>query len=94
MSGHSPEVIAKKLEEAGRLAAAGKSKREIAKEIGVSTATLKKWSEKYDGMSADVIAQIQELEAEIAEAKRQVKNTSAELGAAQLFIKNFKEGKF
>ncbi|MDO4910436.1 MAG: transposase, partial [Corynebacterium sp.] len=88
MRGNSPEVIIKKLEEAKRLEILGKTKQEIARELGVSAVTLKKWRDKYEGMSVGSIQRVKELEAQLAEAHRLLGSKTVELEAAQLFIKN------
>lgn len=94
MRGNSPEVILKKLEEAKRLEILGKTKQEIARELGVSAVTLKKWRDKYDGMSVATIEQVKELKAELSEVYRLLGTKTMELEAARLFIKNLEEGKF
>ena len=46
---HSPEQIVRKLKTADELASGGASGEEIARQLGISTATLYNWRNRYGG---------------------------------------------
>ena len=54
--------------------AGGRSAEELARENGISTATLYKWRQKYNGMEASELKRVKELEEENARLKRMYAN--------------------
>ena len=52
----------------------GRSADELARENGISTATLYKWRQKYNGMEASELKRVKELEEENARLKRMYAN--------------------
>jgi len=69
---HSPEEIVRKLQSADRLAAEGRSGDEVARELGVSTATLYNWRSRYGAMDLNEAKELKKLRTENDELKRMV----------------------
>ncbi len=66
--------------------AGGRSAEELARENGISTATLYKWRQKYNGMEASELKRVKELEEENARLKRMYANLAMELDVAKYII--------
>ena len=64
----------------------GRSADELARENGISTATLYKWRQKYNGMEASELKRVKELEEENARLKRMYANLAMELDVAKYII--------
>jgi len=69
-SRHTAERVIGKLREADRLLAEQKSVAEIAKQLGVSENTYRRWRNQYGGMKADDVKRLKELERENQRLKR------------------------
>lgn len=69
---------------------AGISIRDLAREHGVSEATIYNWKAKYGGMEANEVKRLKELEEENARLKRIVANQTLEIDA----IKHVLEKKY
>ena len=67
---HSPEQIIRKLREADRLLAEGKTNVEIAKALEVTEWTMSRWRNQYGGLKGDDAKRLKELEKENARLKR------------------------
>lgn len=50
---HTPEQVVRKLREADRMLAEGKSVAEVAKALEISEHTFSRWRNQYGGMKAD-----------------------------------------
>lgn len=69
---HSPEEIVRKLQTADRMAANGSSGEEIARHLGISTATLYNWRSRYGAMDVNEAKELRKLRDENDELKRLV----------------------
>ena len=78
----SPAKIAGVLKEF----AGGRSAQELARENGISTATLYKWRQKYNGMEASELKRVKQLEEENAKLKRMYADLAIELDMAKYII--------
>ena len=78
---HTPEQVVRKLREAERLLAEGRTIPEVAKELEVSENTFHRWRVQYGGMKADDVKRLKELERENQSLKRIVANKELEIDA-------------
>ena len=78
---HTPEQVVRKLREAERLLAEGRTIPEVAKALEVSENTFHRWRAQYGGMKADDVKRLKELERENAQLKRIVANKEIEIDA-------------
>ena len=69
---HSPEEIVRKLQTADRLTAEGASGEEIARKLGISTATLYNWRSRYGNMGLNEAKELKALREENDKLKRLV----------------------
>ena len=69
---HTPEQIARKLREGGRLIADGKSVGEVAKVLEISDYTYVRWRNQYGGLKADDAKELRRLKDEKGRLKRVV----------------------
>jgi putative transposase len=76
---HTPEQVVRKLREADRMIAEGKSIPEVAKALEVSENTFHRWRAQYGGMKADDVKRLKELERENSQLKRIVANKELEI---------------
>src|SRR5260370_40201023 len=76
---HTPEQVVRKLREAERLLAEGKTIPEVAKELEVSENTFHRWRAQYGGMKADHVQRLKELERGNTTLKRIVANKGGEI---------------
>ncbi len=67
---HTPEQVIRKLREAERLLAEGKTTVEVARHLEVSENTYHRWQRQFGGMKADDAKRLRELERENATLKR------------------------
>ncbi len=89
-SRHTPGQIIRKLRDADRLLAEGKTTGEVARELGVSEATLHRWRNQYGGMKADDVKRLKELERENQRLKRIVANQALDIdGLKEIARGNF-----
>ena len=58
---HSPEEIVRKLHTADRLTAEGASGEEVARKLGISTATLYNWRSRYGNMDLNEAKELKRL---------------------------------
>ena len=75
---HTPEQVIRKLREADRLLAEGKTTAEVARALEVSENTYHRWQRQYGGMKADDAKRLKELERENARLKRIVADQALE----------------
>jgi putative transposase len=75
---HTPEQVVRKLREADRMLAEGKSIPEVAKALEVSENTVHRWRAQYGGMKADDVKRLKELERENSQLKRIVADKELE----------------
>ena len=87
---HTPEQIIRKLREADRLLAEGKSTEEVARHLEISEQTYHRWRAQYGGMKADDAKRLRELERENSQLKKLL--AEAELDKAML--KEIAKGNF
>ena len=76
---HTPEQIIRKLRQADEKLAAGTSTPEVAKQLGISEATLHRWRNHYDGMKADAMKHLKDLEKENARLKKIVADQAVDI---------------
>ena len=76
---HTPEQVVRKLREADRMIAVGKTTPEVAKALEVSENTFHRWRAQYGGMKADDVKRLKELERENSQLKRIVANKELEI---------------
>ena len=67
---HTPEQVIRKLAEADKLLAQGKTIEEVARHLEVSEQTFHRWRNQYGGMKADDAKRLKELERENKELRR------------------------
>jgi transposase-like protein len=67
---HTPEQVIRKLAEADKLLAQGKTIEEVARHLEVSEQTFHRWRNQYGGMKADDAKRLKELERENSQLKR------------------------
>jgi len=67
---HSPEQIVRKLRQAEGKLASGSTVPEVARDLGISEATLHRWRNRYGGMSSQEAKRLKELEKENVRLKR------------------------
>ena len=75
---HTPEQVIRKLREAERLLAEGKTTAEVARALEVSENTYHRWRNQYGGMKADDVKELRELRRENATLKRIVADKELE----------------
>jgi transposase-like protein len=75
---HTPEQVIRKLREADRLLAEGKTTAEVARALEVSENTYHRWRNQFGGMKADDAKRLKELERENARLKRIVADQALE----------------
>src|SRR3989454_12190747 len=78
---HRPEQVVRKLREAERLLAEGKTIPAVAKELEVSENTFHRWRAQYGGMKANDVKRLKELERENLKLKRIVADKELEIDA-------------
>ena len=69
---HSPEEVVRKLREADRLVAEGKTVAEVAKALSASEPTYARWRNQYGGMKAEDAKELRRLKDENHRLKRVV----------------------
>ena len=65
---------------------AGRTAKELAREHGISEATLYNWKAKYGGMEASDVKRMKELEEENSRLKRIVANMTLEIDAVKTVL--------
>ena len=76
---HTPEQVVRKLREADRLLAEGKSVDEVAKHLEVSENTFHRWRNQYGGMKAEEAKELRHLRDENTRLKRMVADLSLDI---------------
>ncbi len=76
---HTPEQIVRKLHEADRLIAEGKSLAVVLKTLQVAEQTYYRWRKAYGTLSADEARRLRELESENRRLKKLVADKELEL---------------
>jgi len=76
---HSPEQIIRKLREADRMLAEGKTNAEIAKTLEVTEWTMSRWRNQYGGLKGDDAKRLKELEKENSRLKRIVADQTLDI---------------
>ena len=76
---HSPEQIVRKLAEADKLLAQGKSVEEVARHLEISEATFHRWRNQYGGMKADDARELRELRKENQRLKKIVADQALDI---------------
>ena len=76
---HTPEQVIRKLREADRLLAEGRTTAEVARHLEVSENTYHRWQRQFGGMKADDAKRLRELERENARLKRFVADQALEV---------------
>ena len=69
---------------------AGKSTKDLCRELGISHATFYKWNKKYGGMESQDLKKLKELE----EENRRLKKMYAELALDNMVLKDVLSKKF
>ena len=75
---HTPEQVIRKLREADRLLAEGRTTAEVARALEVSENTYFRWRNQFGGMKADDAKRLKDLERENARLKRIVADKELE----------------
>jgi putative transposase len=78
---HSPEQVIRKLREADRMLAEGKTTVEVARQLEISENTYHRWRNQYGGMKADDAKRLRELERENQRLKRIVADQALNIDA-------------
>ena len=87
---HSPEQIIRKLREADRMLAEGKTRAEVAKALEVTEWTISRWRNQYGGLKGDDAKRLKELEKENARLKRIVADQTLDID----MLKEIARGKY
>jgi transposase-like protein len=80
---HTPEQVIRKLREADRMLAEGKSVGEVCRHLEVSEPTYHRWRNQFGGMKADEVKRLKELERENARLKRIVADQALNIDALE-----------
>ena len=76
---HTPEQVVRKLREADRQLAEGKSVAEVAKALEISENTFSRWWNQYGGMKADDAKELRRLKDENGRLKRMVADQALDI---------------
>ena len=87
---HTPEQVVRKLREADRLLAEGKTVAEVAKALEISEHTFSRWRNQYGGMKADEAKELRQLRDENGRLKRMVADQALDIE----MLKEVAKGKF
>ncbi len=87
---HTPEQITRKLREADRLLAEGKTIEEVAKHLEISEQSFHRWRNQYGGMKANDAKELKALRKENQQLKRIVADQQLE----NLALKEISRGNF
>lgn len=87
---HTPEQVIRKLAEADKLLAQGKTIEEVARHLEISEQTFHRWRNQYGGMKADDAKRLKELEKE----NTRLKKLLAEAELDKSMLKELAEGNF
>jgi transposase-like protein len=84
---HTPEQVIRKLREAERLLAEGKTTAEVARHLEVSENTYHRWQRQFGGMKANDAKRLRDLERENARLKTIVADKELEVRALKEIAK-------
>ena len=87
---HTPEQVTRKLREADRLLAEGKTIPEVAKHLDISEQSFHRWRNQYGGMKADDAKELKGLRKENQQLKRLVADKELNI----LALEEVAKGKF
>jgi putative transposase len=87
---HTPEQIVRKLAEADKLLAQGKTIEEISRHLEITESTFHRWRNQYGGMKADDAKRLKEVERENARLKRIVADQALDID----MLKELNRGNF
>ncbi len=87
---HTPEQITRKLREADRLLAEGKTIEEVAKHLEISEQSFHRWRNQYGGMKASDAKELKALRKENQQLKRIARDQQLE----NLALKEISRGNF
>jgi transposase len=76
---HTPEQVVRKLREADKLLAEGRSVEEVAKHLEVSENTFHRWRNQYGGMKAEEAKELRHLRDENGRLKRMVADQALDI---------------
>ena len=76
---HTPEQVVRKLREADRLLAEGKTVAEVAKALEISEHTFSRWRTQHRGMKADDAKELRRLRDENGRLKRMVADQALDI---------------
>lgn len=80
---HTPEQITRKLREADRLLAEGKTIPEVAKHLEISEQSFHRWRNQYGGMKTDDAKRLKQLEKENRRLKEIVADKELNIAALE-----------
>lgn len=80
---HTPEQITRKLREADRLLAEGKTIPEVAKHLEISEQSFHRWRNQYGGMKADDAKELKALRKENQQLKKIVADKELNIAALE-----------
>lgn len=84
---HTPDQVVRKLREADRLLAEGKSIPEVVKHLEISEQTYHRWRKQFGGLKADDAKRLKELSNENTRLKRIVADKELEIDALREIAK-------
>ena len=87
---HTPEQVIRKLAEADKLLAEGKTVEEACRHLEITESTYHRWRNQFGGMKANDAKRLKELEHENARLKKLL----AEAELAKSMLKELAEGNF
>ena len=87
---HTPEQVVRKLREADRMLAEGKTVAEVAKALEISEHTFGRWRNQYGGMKANEAKELRRLRDENGRLKRMVADQALDIE----MLKEVARGKF
>lgn len=87
---HTPEQIVRKLAEADKLLAQGKTVEEVARHLEITESTYHRWRNQYGGMKADDAKRMKELERENGRLKKIVADQALDID----MLKELNRGNF
>jgi transposase-like protein len=87
---HTPEQVIRKLAEADKLLAEGKTIEEVCRHLEITESTFHRWRNQFGGMKANDAKRLKELEHENARLKKLL----AEAELAKSMLKELAEGNF
>ena len=76
---HTPEQVIRKLAEADKLLAEGKTIEEACRHLEITESTYHRWRNQYGGMKADDAKRLRELEKENVRLKRIVADQALDI---------------